>query len=568
MFNKSWYQLITILSISVLLISCNNNSGTGTSTSKMNTKVTNGSLLLNGSKVNSLFGVGGTYDTMSSHPTPIKSCLSAANNSDNFEIDNPQAKLDFTQEQSLSSVQSALGIYYYPSVGFGPLEIGILYSYARSSQDDNFTLNMNYIYQYSGTAKFKNNLLVQGEGALTNTAKDVLESSPTAFRQMCGDRYVAELNAGASVLMRISLKFDSHVEKNYYDDSFKDIGWLQNVLDIIKQNPNHIHYSLSASGIQVGGNADLLNQLFIKYGGNIGTDGYPVLNCGTNEHSNPQCVNLINEVINYAKSLKGQLNSFDDYYLFNPVALEWKTIGIYPGDVSEDPQILEAMRQLTQQYHQDESSVDFIKSYKNMLSSKNALSAEVNNYLDKEDSNFQNIMAIYKNPNYHLADCYNGFVSTSCLSVRDNILNTRNQILSDKRLNQFFDYLLNSQYIVSLYISPDYGKTADCMLSPITDEEDHLFMVNCNGQVSSGFDKYSGISIFSLNSGSNLLIKNLNYHYSKDNNLIKYTYNFNQPLFLTDSYRGLYSGDAYVDIGNGQNSLTIFKNVIFKKLKW
>src|SRR3990167_5490333 len=83
-----------------------------------------------------IFTVGGTYDSMSMHPTYTKTCLNVGNNDAYLTIDNPQATLDFSSETNSTTVQNALGMEYTATLGWGPFAITKSYEYARSSQDD------------------------------------------------------------------------------------------------------------------------------------------------------------------------------------------------------------------------------------------------------------------------------------------------------------------------------------------------------------------------------------------------------------------------------------------------
>ncbi|HMT03755.1 MAG TPA: hypothetical protein PKD00_10750, partial [Burkholderiales bacterium] len=270
----------------------------------------------------SVFSLGGTYDSISLHPTFAKSCLNAAENEANLEILNPHASLNFTQEQSIQSVQRALGIEYTSRISYGAFSMNTGYNYAQSSQNDDYTLNLNYIYQYNGKAVFKDNTLGNGKTALTPDAVAVF-NSPNEFRHLCGNKFIAQLDAGASLLMRVTLKFNSQVEKEYYEESFQHVNGLLNILESIKSNTNHVYFNLSAAGLQVGGNPQLLNDIFIKNNGSINRDGYAVLECGTDNNTNSACINLVTQIIDYAKTLSGQLNKPADFYLANPTTSDW-----------------------------------------------------------------------------------------------------------------------------------------------------------------------------------------------------------------------------------------------------
>ena len=512
----------------------------------------------------SIFRVGGTYDSMSLHPTTVSSCLKAAANPEYLNISNPKASLDFSQAQSLDSVQRALGVEFSARFGYGPFTVNTSYNYAQSSQDDNYTLNLNYIYQYAGKAGFKDAAPIFGTAALTPTALGVL-NSPTDFRKMCGNRVIVKLDAGVSLLIRMSLSFDSLVEKTFYSDSFSQIGGLQNILAAIKSNPNNLHFKLTASGIQVGGDPQLLQQLFIQNGGSISQDGYPVLDCGNENSDHSSCVNLINQVISYAQELSQQLNRSSDFYLNNPSTLNWAEIGIAAPQIMQDPKVAQALQQLTKQYYQDVQDLKFILNYRNMLASKSLLSAAMQQDLDKLTVNYQRVIDLYLEPRLKIMECFNGFVDNSCLIIRDNLFKLRSSILAESRLKQLLSYLKTNQYLAALVVSPSLDNYVQCMLSPISVSERHLYLLNCNGQASGTLNLSTGISLIRSADGHSLVVNNLNYnHYDQFYINYLFTYQFNQALQQDSFYPNVFGGLAYVS--NPDNGTAIMQNVMFIKI--
>ncbi len=116
------------LVVSFLVVGCND--GVGSATTKMQSTTLNKYV---NQLSNSLFVVGGTYDSMSQHPTSLKTCLKVADDPQNIIILNPHSSINFTQNQSLQSVQRALGINFSEEINAGPFEQRIEYNYGKSS---------------------------------------------------------------------------------------------------------------------------------------------------------------------------------------------------------------------------------------------------------------------------------------------------------------------------------------------------------------------------------------------------------------------------------------------------
>lgn len=540
------------LSICVGLVISSCNTGTNQSTAANQAVAKNQTKTIFKSNGQQLpYTMGGTYDSMSGYPTGALSCLNAGTDSNAIKISNPQASLNFTEEQSFQQVLNALGINIAVTIGWGPFSITDSYAYAKSSQDDAYTLNLNYIYKYAGTAEFKKNTLVQGESALTPEALSVF-SSPTQFRTMCGDSFVAEMNAGATVLFRLKLKFNSAEEKNYFTTSFTQIHGLSGVLTLIMSNPNQVNFNLEASGMQVGGIPSQFNSMFAAVGG-YESNGYMTVNCG-NQTNTPTCVKLINNVLGYTQSIPEQLSNPDNFYLSNPTLSSWSEIGVYPGGVTPDPQVLAAMQDLTKRYNTDQKTYRFIKEYTNMLESESFLSSSMSSDLHNLAAMYEQILFMYATSSPPIMDCYDGFVSTDCITVHDNIIAQRQQILNDyPSLLSKLSYIEGNKYIASLLINPANNTSSICGLYPITGSNSALFLINCNGQVSGSFTPATGTSI-TPGLGNTLQINNLNYTYTDPVDSIQptnqFNYQINQPLFIDGFYQNTYLGSANVLVNN------------------
>jgi len=512
-------------------------------------------------KLSTLYTIGGTYDTMSQRPTSHSSCLRDGGDQSRWVIKNPHAILDFSQVQSLQIVERALGVELSETINAGPFSVSDAYSYGSASQNTDYSLNINYAYQYAGTAEFNDNNLIEGEDSLTKEAEDLLHKSPTEFRQMCGDGFVANLDAGASVLFHLTLKFDSAIEKNYYTDSFERVGGLESILAKIVANPNNVHYHLTASGIQLGGNPSLLENVFIHNGGSVGDDGYPVLDCGTGGNNN--CVQLINDLLHYVIEVPQQMQTASDYFLSNPVVSKWNSVGIYPGETDVNPSTLNAMQQITHQYYEDAGNLSLLNDYQNMLSVKGVMSSGMAQDLSDNISRYNRIMYMYHNSQMHLMDCFNGYVSTSCQLIRDNIFAERIRLLN--KYDYLVEYIKLNQYYIDLPISKD--RVARCGIYPLSEEVNGLYFVNCNGQISSDMDDGKDLKVKIFRDKINTMsIRNLNYSYKMgDGSINTFSYQINTPLINNALDQHLFLGEFLVNaLYNGVSSQFINKLMVLQ----
>lgn len=498
----------------------------------------------------SIYTLGGTYDSSSAHPTNIASCLKWGNDwLANTIINNPRASLNFNQVQNSEAVQNALGVDMNSQIDVGAFTVNIPYHYAKTVIDDSYTLNLSYVYKYAGTAGAKSSTQQQGEEVLENWAQEKLHSSPTEFRKMCGDGFVAEMDAGISIVFNVALKFQSSVEKDYFDSKFRSTKGLQNILNEIKTTVPNIHFIMEATGVQVGGKPEKFNQLFINNHGTISPEGYGILSC-----SNANCADMINQVIDYVQTTSDQLNNLSDYFYSNPTIGKWKTIGIDPGHTEVDENAFSAMRQITKQYYEDEDLLRFINYYTNMLSAKNLLLTSMADNLNLLKQTYSNILTeVYKNPAMQVSDCFNGYISTTCISIRDNVIAKRNALLNNEYLNALLDYLVNHQYMTKLMI--DNRNTTNCLFSPISPAGVDLYMLNCDGQIAGTLNSSDGIKINIYK--ANFTISSFSYKYLKDNVGSTFSYSFPQPFLPHTNFPDSYNSTANINSSYGYLSREI-----------
>lgn len=534
---------IFIVIIAIFLNSCSDELGM---TSAQKARANQNNLEASTFPDSSLYVIGGTYDDTTTMPTSNKTCAVLGNNLDNIQLINPHASLDFSQSQDSSSIQSALGVDFKAQYNMGFTKLKVSYGYGKSTQDDEYTLNINYAYKYSATATFNDASLVQGYDALIPDAKKILVNNPSSdakdaayqFRKMCGSGMITQMDAGVSLLTRLTLKFKSHSEKNAYDDKFDDIEGMSGVLQRILSNKSGINYQLTAAGLQLGGNPQAFNNLLLKNGGVINKDGYPEINCT----SGNQCVNLVNQIMDYATSLKVQLKSKSDYYYSNPVIAKWQEIGINPENISIDPQVLQTLDKLSEFYTQDNDAQKFTNDYIDFLEQESTFSKDLYYPLVSLNNIYDDIMFRYSK----LDKCYVGFADKDCLPQAQAFFEAREELLSEHAdLINLLSYLYHNRYTADLLINNTQHLACD--LLPITDLQRHLFLIDCEGQVSKGSDAME-FSIVKLND-KELQLSNLNYQYQNESSMLNtIDYNLSGNLISSNTFKNRYVGKANVNV--------------------
>lgn len=326
----------------------------------------------------------------------------------------------------ISRLENALNVSVSGSYGGDRFNVSAAAEFANSSKDDAYTTNLIYLYSYSGKASFKAGSLGQGFSALTPYAAELEQKHPTKFREMCGNSYVSQMDAGAVLGVRLSLSFNSHADKESFNASMKGSYGLANIAAKIEKasSESKVHVDMKLSAYQAGGSPQNLNDIWGEF--DEGGD-YPMLKCQKGPDGVDSCTRMITNIITYAKTMKDQLSGMSEgvnlykLYYTNPKTSNYETLGIELNGVPDPtPDILEAMQQLTTQYDKVMYDLKFATHYLSILSGKLDGDAKVSLRNAVTRLNNQSRL-VFKLPVYNINDCYQGYVSSQCKIIRDNI---------------------------------------------------------------------------------------------------------------------------------------------------
>jgi len=465
-----------------------------------------------------LLTMGSGYDLVTNKAASDQSCLAKANLPGNVIVSNPTASFKFEQNEDITKLQNELSVDVTGSGGGDRFSGSVAATFANSAKDDNYSTNLIYLYKYAGIATFKS--LGQGESALTPQAAAMVQQ-PTALRRMCGNAYVAQMTAGATLAIDLKLSFNSHSDKENFDAKMSASGGLAGVAAEIQQAASsaNVHVNISLSAIQQGGQPQRLNEIF---GESDAQGNYPIVKCGNGIDQSDACALMISNIINYAQTIENQVSdghggvNMDRVYYSKPVVQDYTTLGI-PTHGAPDPSadILAAMQQLTMQYDKIAFDYAFVTHYANVL--RNQLDPGVANALDDSADKLNNqLNNVFNLPAYRLTDCYRGYVSTDCLRIRDNVENAVSKYALSDYETQIIDYLENNSYTAKLvnYYGESVPETGDyhetsCILAPIDSWIDQDYAINCDGKWLAY--QGSGVTIMPGFAGNGLNITNLSY---------------------------------------------------------
>ena len=521
----------TCLTATCCLVACNGgNNSSNSSATPSNGNIVHTAVTAAKSKLLKsdfyLMRMGGGYDSVSHTATSGQTCLANASNQDNIYIGNPSASLTFDHQQQVATLQNALNVDVSSQLGGDRFSISVAAQFANSAKNNSYTTNIVYLYKYAGKAVFKDGSLGQGLNALTPYAAEIEQSSPTEFRNMCGNRFVEQMDAGAVLGVRLALNFNSHSDQERFATQLKaDLG-LANIATAIEQaaSSSNIHVDMTLSAIQVGGQPEKLNDVF---GQHDASGNYPFINCEAQNggEGNKACNLMISSIIAYAQTMSTQLHDsngnliLDRLYYTNPAVTEYTHLGIpVQGVADPSAEILSTMQELTSQYDKTVYDYNFVTHYLTILPTK--LDSPTKESLKNAAERLGNqINSVFLLPVYRVTDCYKGYVSSQCLTIRNNIENALSSYaLRDVQIN-LIKYLEDNSYSGSLlnYYGDSTPEPSDykrseqpCIFAPVSNPVDARYAVNCDGKWLTT-DNSDGVILQPGLAGKGLLVKDLAY---------------------------------------------------------
>lgn len=512
---------------------CNGDSGTTANANNIGSVVSSAnSVQSNLAKTASLddsfymVRMGDGVDSVTSTVTSGQSCLANASNSANVMIANPTAQLTFDSSAGLTTLQNALNVNVSGNYGGDRFDASFAAQFANSAKDTNYTTHILYLYQYAGKAVFKDGSLGQGMNALTPFAAQLESTSPTEFRSMCGDEFVEQMNAGATLGVDIELSFNSHSDQELFAANLNTQVGMANIAAAIQQasSQSDVHVELNLSAIQQGGDPQKLNDIF----GEVSSTGnYPMLDCSNNNAD--ACNLMISNIIAYAQTLSTQLSDtsgnidVNKLYYSSPTYTPYKNLGIATqGAPDPSAEILTAMQQLTQQYDKAFFDYTFVSHYLTVLKDRLDLPSQVE-LEDAQDKLNNQINNVYLLSAYRATDCYKGYVSTECLEIKANIdtaltyyplSDAETTLINYMENNSYKGYLLNYYGNSESVSATDYSMASSaCIFAPTSSQSVSTYAISCDGKILP--TKSQGVTI--IPAFSSLNIKDL-YYYSTNPN--------------------------------------------------
>ncbi|HMT02415.1 MAG TPA: hypothetical protein PKD00_03780 [Burkholderiales bacterium] len=440
-----------------------------------------------------LMKMGSGINSITKKTTSAQSCLINATNEKNIYIANPKAMIIFNQTQDLSVLQQNLGVDINGRYGADRFTASMEAEFVNASKDNNYTTNVIYLYKYTGKSSFVDGSLNESDAALTPATRDMVHNDQNLFLQRCGDNYVEQMDAGATLGITISLSFNSHSDQEKFKAKFDATVGLASIGASIRQaaQNSNVHVKFSLSALQLGGEPQKLNDIFKSDNGK-----YPFLDCGSIGSQNEnECNKMMAGIIDYAKTFKDQLSNPDgsiklrNLYYTNPVISPYTSLGIKIGSINPSPATLKAMEDLTTNYDKAKSDYIFATHYLKAL--RDLLDTPTNNSLTHAVEQLDNqINAVYLHPSYNVVNCYRYSVSDQCITIKENVdAGIKRYALKEIEI-QLLSYLQNNSYAVDLLTynggnvtdPASYQKVQGCIMAPISASNYYKYALSCDGK--------------------------------------------------------------------------------------
>ncbi len=534
--------------------------------------------------VNSPYIIGGTYDSMTQHPTATISCFKKL---PQIKFGNPKAELEFKLVKEAVTVQKSLGVDAQATLGWGPFSIKAAYNYAQTIQEDAYTITKTFNLGIEKIAYI--NMPPMSLASLSDVANHALadKSNLSGFRKLCGDEYITHLSAGWQIWANLVLNFVSRSEENSFKTQIPEQAGFSDIFKLIEK-PGHGRVKVTLNILQVGGDARRLEGLIGSYGLTFTKDkGYYAVDCA----QNTKCVYLLNGMIEYAHQLSDEESkirnspnevSVMNYYYTYPKTKKWAFFApialLKHVEVTPDSDVVLAQDKLTKSMEKDTNDLHFLLRESIYLDhiydlievsdkekeSIDTLASDLRGLISK----YRNIVDLYAKPEIQIMDCYRGFVGKeACFKVIEKLKQQRPE-LSIKE-TQLLWYLETHQFSTDSlhYLAESHCNTLThghrCELKPVAlDYSEHgdyifnaLYVMDCEKPMLS---KVNALNMDINESEIKINNETWSYAYSTYPEIVG-RYRFNKLSLGKDKYGTFFSGSSDVMLPDGVSCNTEFR---------
>ncbi|WP_186645563.1 hypothetical protein [Fluviispira vulneris] len=360
------------------------------------------------------------------------------NNKDpkNIKFGNLSGQINFSRSVSQKDLSSVLNISAGAEISYAWFSATANASYLKDITDSRYTDNFTFIQTYSADASYE---LPDDYGIdlLNQTAAKALAQKK--FGQICGDSFISNSKAGATLITTVTLNFNSAQDKTEFDTKFK--GNISGIASITQEFKNAVTKSgisatLSVKAIQNGGDPSKLAQIF----GKPSETGYPISNCS--KENIQECNKIIDNIISYAQGefQNGlDLSNPQSLYYFNPSSEKYSTFGINYIPENLSPLTKSAIAKLTKQYQSDFEDKIYLSKYISYLISKPELRPIIPVALPGEIKTLESkIEQLMEHSSNALTYCFNEEANHKCPAFVEEVNIAHQQFANEGNLRKIY----------------------------------------------------------------------------------------------------------------------------------
>jgi hypothetical protein len=333
-------------------------------------------------------------------------------------------------------------------------------SYLKEDLYNKNSLSYYYLYEYKAPISVNYNR----SQLLTNYAQQLYDKGVNqqfAFKSLCGDSFVSQMDGGVMFIVRMSVNFSNSNNltdvSNSLNLSAKGVS-LGSVIDSL-HNMNNQNFNISLKVYQYGGDPSQISKTFAKNGpSNAGestdcskgpcvSSPQPTLAC-TAANLSP-CYELINASLVYSSTIPNQMRDANGnlkteaLYYYNPTIMTYVKAGLgnIANYVPDNSAAAVAQKQLTAMYN------TYLKIYYSVPSYLSSLTIPALNL------NMQNLANRISYIEATSPPCYDPATSSTCPQVYQTLVNDLNNPentgfeLDFNLLNFYFTYYVVSNYL-------------------------------------------------------------------------------------------------------------------------
>lgn len=321
----------------------------------------------------------------------------------------------FGNTVSFEDIQKSLNVDVTVSAGIGPFSTSDSAMYAQFIEQDYYS----QAFYYYGVLDFSLqtwNPNGYGPELLNPTGQGAYQAGPEQFRLVCGDQIVTQVDEVAGLYYTMSVTFSSNYDKQTFTAnagaSFGNIISVSGTVSTVAQKFN-LNGEVTVSALQIGGNPSDLPLIFNK-----GQNGYYITSCSLQDLS--ACQSAVDGVLAYAQG------SFLNQTITGkgvPTSPLWRPtddLGIDTGNTTVTPDVQAAREWLGQTYLNQTAQATFVGHLLGSpFMSAQYVSVDVLNELSDQNTNLQNNLALFEDPNTGVIACYTS--PTTCTDTEQSI---------------------------------------------------------------------------------------------------------------------------------------------------